>query len=68
MSGAQTHPTPMKLSQKYLLCIHTEKSSDFLFNQPRSDCIYHFPVDLDPSGITFVQIQSDFGFQQKSEV
>ena len=29
------------------LNIHTEKSYRI---KPKSDCIYHFPIDLDPNG------------------
>ena len=52
------------------------QSNDFLnsfsnlhtLNQPKSDCIYHFPMDLEPNGIPFCSksigkcyVQSDFG-------
>ena len=34
----------------------------FLPNQPESDCIYHFPIDLEPDGIRFaVPDQSEYG-------
>ena len=29
---------------------HIEIDFQFLLNQPKSDCIYHFPIDLEPNG------------------
>ena len=45
--------------------IRTEAIFRFLFNQHKSDCVYHFPIDMDPKGVSiFVPNQEQIGCVQ----